>query len=69
MKIKYVHVSDPQKEKLCDTVVWNKSETRFTRRFFRPEEPMTPQDEYDKWILKSMKSDKKKGYILFYQII
>lgn len=34
MKIKYVHCSEPEKEKVCDSVKLNERDTFFRRSFF-----------------------------------
>lgn len=70
MKIKYVHFSEPEREKMCDSVELNRKDTFFRRSFFTgPEDSMKPQDEYDEYLLEKMEKDKEKGYILSYQVL
>ena len=70
MKIKYVHFSEPEKEKVCNSVKLNERDTFFRRAFFTgPEDPLKPQEEYDKYLLEKMEKDKEKGVLLSYQVI
>ena len=70
MKIKYIHSSEPEREKMCDSVELNKRDTYFRRSFFtNPDDPLKPQDEYDKCLLEKMERDKEKGVLLSYQIV
>lgn len=70
MKIKYVHFSDPETERTCDSVRLNEMDTFFRRSFFTgPEDPMKPQEEYDKYLLEKMEKDKERGYLLSYRVI
>lgn len=46
MRVQYVHFSEPEKEKVCDSVELNRRDTQFRRTFFTgPEDPMKPQEE------------------------
>lgn len=70
MKIKYIHSSEPEREKICDSVALNKRDTYFRRSFFtNTDDPLKPQDEYDKYLLEKMERDKKKGVLLSYEVI
>ena len=59
MKILYVHFSEPDKEKVHDTVKALKNNT-----FLR-----VTQKEFDDFTLKKMEEDRKRGYILKYEVI
>jgi len=59
MKIKYIHVSDPEKIKIHDTEAVRKN-TFFNRK---------PQQEVDEMTLEHMERDKARGLILYYEII
>lgn len=70
MKIKYIHFTEPEKEKVCDSVALNERDTNFRRAFFSgPWDPMRPQEKYDKYLLEKMEKDKEMGYILSYQVM
>ena len=59
MKIKYIHFSEPNKEKIHDTkIVLRKN--LFIKQ---------SQKEFDAFTLQKMEKDKKEGYILSYEII
>ena len=59
MKVKYIHFSEPDKEKIHDTeVVLQKN--RFIKR---------TQISFDEFTLRKFKKDKEKGYILSYEVL
>ena len=59
MKIKYVHFSEPNKEKEYDTEVALKK-----NHFIK-----MSQDEFDKLELNNMERHKKQGLILSYEVV
>lgn len=59
MKIKYIHISDPQKIKIHDTEAVRKN------TFFN----LKPQQEVDAMTLEHMERDKARGLVLCYEII
>lgn len=59
MKIKYVHFSEPENEKIYDTEVALKRNPSIHKT----------QEEFDQFELRHMERDKSKGYILSYEII
>lgn len=59
MKIKYIHFSDPETEKIYDT------EVSLLRNPFIHK----TQEEFDQFELENMERDKNKGYILSYEVI
>lgn len=59
MKIKYIHFSEPNKEKIYDTEVALRKNP-----FYR----MT-QEKFDELELKHMEEGKEKGHILSYEIV
>lgn len=69
MKIKYIHFSEPEKEKVCDSVVLNKRDAFFRMSLFNEKFSTKPQEEYDKYLLRKMEKDKEKGYILSYEVV
>ena len=62
MKIKYVHIFSPNKEKIHDTV------KAFHNTRCWPGSPQT-QKEYDAFELKKFKEDTKKGIIISFSVI
>jgi len=59
MKIKYVHFSEPNEEKIYDT-----EDALRKNPFYK----MT-QEKFDELELKHMERDKEKGHILSYEIL
>lgn len=59
MKVKYVHFSEPDKEKVHDTEIVLKK-NRFIKK---------TQIDFDEFTLRKLKEDKAKGYILSYEIL
>jgi hypothetical protein len=59
MKIKYIHSSNPNKEKIYDTEKALKNNS-----FYH----MT-QKEFDEMELENMERDKKDGYIISYEVL
>ena len=59
MKIKYIHFSEPNKEKVYDTEKSLKNNPVISMN----------QEEWDKHELERMKKDKERGHILSYEII
>ena len=59
MKVKYVHFSEPDKEKVHDTEIVLKKNRFITKT----------QIDFDEFTLKKFKADKEKGYILSYEIL
>ena len=68
MKIKYVHFSEPEKEKFFDTKNSYRSHVNFSRMFFPGASPKTPE-EWDAFELSKLKRNLEKGYILSYEVI
>ena len=68
MKIKYVHFSEPEKEKVFDTQNSYRDHLNFVRLFFPGENPKTPK-EWDAFELSKLERDLKRGHILSYQIV
>lgn len=61
MIIKYIHMSDPKKEKFFDT-----EETYNSSRFLYA---ASTQEEFDRFHLTLFERDKRKGIILEYSVI
>lgn len=59
MKIKYVHFSEPNKEKIYDTVKALKNNPFIKKT----------QEEFDQFELGRMAVDKERGHILAYEVI
>ena len=59
MKIKYIHKSNPNMEKIHDT-----EKAKRNNPFIHK-----TQEEFDKFTLRLLEKDKANGYILSYQII
>lgn len=68
MKIKYVHFSEPEKEKVLDTKNSYRGHVNFVRMFFPDTSPKTPE-EWDAFELSKLKRELEKGYILSYEAI
>lgn len=68
MKIKYVHFSEPEKEKFFDTQKTYRSHVNFNLMFFPGTNPMTPE-EWDAFELSKLKKKLEQGHILSYQVI
>lgn len=66
MKIKYVHISDPNTEKVMDSRKQQR-EDEIIGRIFRSERK-TPE-EYDRYLLEKLEKDKTKGLIIRYEIV
>lgn len=65
MKIKYVHFSEPESEKIFDTVKAYKNRVSFGNETIRKQ----TQEDYDQQTLKKMEEDKQSGIILSYGTI
>lgn len=59
MIIDYVHFSSPNVKKAYDTVIALKANTSIKMS----------QDDFDKMELEHMERDRKKGYILSYEVV
>ena len=61
MKIKYIHFSEPETEKIYDTV----------KVFHNPNNPRVfkTQEEFDAFELEHFAKDKERGTIISYEII
>lgn len=61
MKIKYIHCSEPETEKIYDTV----------KVFNNPNNPRVfkTQEEFDSFELKHFAKDKDQGIIISYEIV
>ena len=65
MKIKYVHISDPETEKVHDTEKAMRNNMGMIRAFGG-----TPSQEvWDGFELDKFKQDKEKGLILWYEVL
>lgn len=59
MKIKYIHSSNPNKEKIYDTEKALKNNSFIKKS----------QEDFDKLELENMERDKQKGYIISYEVL
>lgn len=59
MRIKYIHISEPEKTKTHDTEKVRKNTFHYTKT----------QKEVDELTLKNLKRDLEKGIILHYEIL
>lgn len=59
MRIKYVHFSEPNKEKIYDTVKSLKNNPFIKKT----------QEEFDQFELEKMRKDKERGHILSYEVL
>jgi hypothetical protein len=66
MKIKYVHSSDPNTEKVMDSREQQRADESFRRIFCLKH--YTPE-EYDRYLLEKLEKDKAKGRIIRYEIV
>lgn len=71
MKIKYVHFSESDKEKIFDTEKAYKKRPliNILTGLFDEKVLKQTQEEYDKQELEHMEKDRKKGYILSYEVL
>lgn len=67
MKIKYIHWSDPDTEKIIDTVESLKNCASLIRTL--GPHHITTQEEWDKKTIALMERDMKKGFVLSYEIL
>lgn len=65
MKIKYVHCSEPETEKIFDTVKAYKNRVTFGSETIRKQ----TQEDFDKQALKKMEEDKQCGIVLSYETV
>ena len=65
MKIKYVHFSEPENEKIFNTVKAYKNRVTFGSEAIRKQ----TQEDYDQQTLKKMEKDKQSGIVLSYEIV
>ena len=66
MKIKYVHSSDPNTEKVMDSRKQQRTDENAGRIFGI--ERKTPE-EYDRYLLKKLEKEKAEGKIIPYEIV
>lgn len=66
MKIKYVHSSDPNTEKVMDSRKQQRIDENIGRLFSI--ERKTPE-EYDRYLLEKLEKEKTKGRIIRYEIV
>ena len=59
MLIKYIHVSEPEREKMHDTVKALKNNPFITKS----------QKEFDDFTLRKLAEDKQKGIIISYEVV
>lgn len=59
MIIKYVHVSEPEREKIHDTTLVLKNNPFITKS----------QKEFDDFTLRKMAEDKERGIIISYEVV
>lgn len=70
MKIKYVWFSEPEKEKILDTLEARRKMPHFERDENGNWQPSTmSQDEYDERTLAGMERDKISGRVLSYEVV
>lgn len=70
MKIKYVWFSEPEKEKILDTVEARRKMPCFERDLNGNWQPSTmSQEEYDEQTLVGMEKDKISGRVLSYEVV
>ena len=69
MKIKYIHLSNPEEEKVMNSVTLRNVDENFARNLFGNSAKTRTQEEYDEWLLKKLKKEKIEGKILRYEII
>ena len=65
MKIKYVHWSEPDREKIFDTEQAYRNSAGLRNLL----NDTRTQEECDAWELKHLEEDKQKGYILSYEVM
>lgn len=66
MKIKYVHSSDPNTEKVMDSREQQRKDESIGRIFGN--ESKTPE-EYDRYLLEKLEKEKTEGRIIRYEIV
>lgn len=59
MLIKYIHCSDPEREKIHDTISVLKNNPFITKS----------QNEFDDFTLRKLAEDKEKGIIISYEVV
>ena len=71
MKIKYVHFSEPEKEKIHDTEIAYQKRNFISLKtgLIDMEKLRQTQEEFDIQQVEFMERDKKKGYILSYEVV
>ena len=67
MKIKYVHFSEPEQEKVFDTQKSYRDHVGFVKLFLGGE-PKTPE-EWESFELSNLKRKLEQGHILSYEVV
>ena len=68
MKIRYVHCSEPSKQKIMDSEVLRSRDADFARSVFR-EDDRTSQKDYDAKLLADLTQKKETGIILSCEVV
>ena len=68
MKIKYIHISDPRKEKILDTRKQQIIDEKI-RSCLGSSIKRSTAEEYDRYLLEKLEKEKAEGKIIRYEIM